>query len=83
MLLKPTEAAKALIKYLGSPEAGEIWAHLGGFASPNKLVPLSSYPDPVTQADAQSCSTPRASCSASTTCRAAGSRACGRTCSIS
>ena len=37
--------AKALIKYLGSPEAGEIWAHLGGFASPNKMVPLSSYPD--------------------------------------
>ena len=27
-------------------------AHLGGYASPNKLVPLSSYPDPVTQADA-------------------------------
>ena len=52
MLLKSTAAAKALIKYLGSAEAGEIWAHLGGFASPNKLVPLSSYPDPVTQADA-------------------------------
>jgi len=46
MLLKSTAAAKALIKYLGSAEAGEIWAHLGGFASPNKLVPLSSYPDP-------------------------------------
>lgn len=52
MLLKPTAAAKALIKYLGSPEAGEIWAHLGGFASPNKKVPLSSYPDSVTRADA-------------------------------
>jgi len=52
MLFKPTAAAKALIKYLGSPEAGEISAHLGGFASPNKLVPLSSYPDPVTMADA-------------------------------
>jgi alpha-glucoside transport system substrate-binding protein len=52
MLLKPTKAAKALVKYLGSPEAGEIWAHLGGFASPNKEVPLSSYPDPVTEADA-------------------------------
>ncbi|MGO9964893.1 MAG: ABC transporter substrate-binding protein [Acidimicrobiales bacterium] len=52
MLFKPTAAAKALIKYLGSPEAGEIWAHLGGFASPNKMVPLTSYPDPVTEADA-------------------------------
>ena len=53
MLFKPTKAAKALIKYLGSAEAGEIWAHLGGFASPNKMVPLTSYPDPVTRADAQ------------------------------
>ena len=53
MLFKPTKAAKALVKYLGSPEAGEIWAHLGGFASPNKMVPLTSYPDPVTRADAQ------------------------------
>ena len=52
MLLKSSAASKALIKYLGSPEAGEIWAHLGGFASPNKMVPLSSYPDPVTRADA-------------------------------
>ena len=52
MLLRPTPQAKALIKYLGSPEAGEIWAHLGGFASPNKMVSLSSYPDPVTRADA-------------------------------
>jgi alpha-glucoside transport system substrate-binding protein len=52
MLLKSSKASKALVKYLGSPEAGEIWAHLGGFASPNKLVPLTSYPDPVTRADA-------------------------------
>ena len=52
MLLRATPQAKALIKYLGSPEAGEIWAHLGGFASPNKMVSLSSYPDPVTRADA-------------------------------
>lgn len=52
MLMRPTAQAKALIKYLGSPEAGEIWAHLGGFASPNRMVSLSSYPDPVTRADA-------------------------------
>ena len=52
MLLRATPQAKALVKYLGSPEAGEIWAHLGGFASPNKMVSLSSYPDPVTRADA-------------------------------
>jgi len=52
MLLKPTTQAKALIKYLGSAEAGDIWAHIGGFTSPNKMVSLSSYPDPVTRADA-------------------------------
>ena len=53
---------------------GEIWAHLGGFASPNKMVSLSSYPDPVTRADAEELQTRRASCSASTTFRAPGSR---------
>jgi len=52
MLLRSTTQARALIKYLGSPEAGEIWAHLGGFASPNKKVSLSSYPDLVTRTDA-------------------------------
>jgi alpha-glucoside transport system substrate-binding protein len=52
MLIRPTRQAKAFIKYLASPEPGEIWAHLGGFASPNKKVPASSYPDPVTKTDA-------------------------------
>jgi alpha-glucoside transport system substrate-binding protein len=52
MLIRPTAQAKAFIKYLASPEPGEIWAHLGGFASPNTKVPSSSYPDPVTRADA-------------------------------
>ncbi len=52
MLIKSTPQGKALIKYLGSPEAADIWAHLGGFTSPNKKVPLSCYPDPVTRADA-------------------------------
>jgi len=52
MLFHATPQAKAFMKYIASPEPAEIWAHLGGYASPNKLVPLSSYPDPVTQADA-------------------------------
>jgi len=52
MLLHATPQGKAFLKYIASPEPAEIWAHLGGFASPNKLVPLSSYPDPVTEADA-------------------------------
>jgi hypothetical protein len=53
MLLNKTPQAEALIKYLAGPEGAEIWAHAGGFASPNSQVPLSSYPDPVTQSDAK------------------------------
>jgi ABC-type glycerol-3-phosphate transport system substrate-binding protein len=53
MLMNPTPQAKALIKYLADPSSGSIWAHLGGFASPNKGVPLSTYPDSVSKTDAQ------------------------------
>lgn len=53
MLLNETPQAEALIKYLAGAEGAEIWAHAGGFASPNNQVPLSSYPDPVSQADAK------------------------------
>ncbi len=53
MLMRSTPQATALIKYLASPQSAEIWAHLGGFASPNTAVPLSSYPDSVAQADAK------------------------------
>ena len=53
MLLNETPQAEALIKYLAGPEGAEIWAHAGGFASPNNQVPLSSYPDPVSEADAK------------------------------
>ena len=52
MLLHSTPQAKALIKYLAGPQSATIWAKLGGFASPNKKVPLSAYPDPVSRADA-------------------------------
>ncbi len=53
MLLKSNAQSRALIKYLASSSAADIWANLGGFASSNKSVPLSSYPDPVSQADAK------------------------------
>ncbi|MGA8633486.1 MAG: ABC transporter substrate-binding protein [Candidatus Dormiibacterota bacterium] len=53
MLLTQTQQSTALIKYLAGPEGGTIWAHLGGFASPNNQVKTSAYPDTVTQADAQ------------------------------
>jgi alpha-glucoside transport system substrate-binding protein len=53
VMLKDTPQSEALIKYLAGPNGAAIWAHLGGFASPNKAVPISSYPDPVAQADAK------------------------------
>ncbi|MGH7723091.1 MAG: ABC transporter substrate-binding protein [Candidatus Dormibacteria bacterium] len=53
LMLKSTPQSQALIKYLAGPDGAAIWAHLGGFASPNKSVPTSAYPDPVAQADAK------------------------------
>lgn len=52
MLLNSTPQAKALIKYLAAPQSAAIWAKLGGFASPNKKVPLHDYPDAVSREDA-------------------------------
>jgi alpha-glucoside transport system substrate-binding protein len=53
LMLKDSPQTEALIKYLAGPDGAAIWAHLGGFASPNKSVPSSAYPDAVTQADAK------------------------------
>lgn len=53
MLLNSTPQAQALIRYLAGPQGAAIWAKLGGFASPNKAVPNSAYPNPVALADAQ------------------------------
>ncbi|MQA75401.1 MAG: extracellular solute-binding protein [Solirubrobacterales bacterium] len=39
------EAAKALLAYLGSAEAQEIWAKRGGYIAPNAKVPPGAYPD--------------------------------------
>jgi alpha-glucoside transport system substrate-binding protein len=53
IMFKDSPAARAFITYLASPEASTIWAKRGGFTSPNKKVPLSSYSDPLTRASAQ------------------------------
>ena len=37
-------AGRRLIRFLATPAAGEVWARAGGFISPNRNVPLSSYP---------------------------------------
>ena len=47
VMFKDNPAAEALVKYLASPEAAEIWAKRGGFSSPNKNVDPSVYPDEI------------------------------------
>ena len=52
VMFKDSPAAQALIEYLATPDAAEIWAGRGGFSSPNKNVDESVYPDDITRATA-------------------------------
>jgi alpha-glucoside transport system substrate-binding protein len=49
VMFKDNPAARALIEYLATPEAAEIWAAKGGFSSPNKNVDAEVYPDELTK----------------------------------
>jgi len=51
--LRNTTAVQSLVKYLSTAQAQEIWVKRGGFTAVNKSVPLSAYPDPVSQASAK------------------------------
>ena len=46
-------AGAELLRFLATPEAGEVWAALGGFLSPNEDVDLTAYPDDTTRAIAR------------------------------
>ena len=48
-ILTDTPQAEALVRYLAAPEAQTVWAKLGGYLSPNKLVTPGVYPDPISQ----------------------------------
>ena len=48
-MLKDTSQARALIKYLATPEAQAIWVKRGGKLSPNKSFDLANYPDDITR----------------------------------
>jgi hypothetical protein len=52
VMFKDNPASQALMKYLATPEAAEIWAKIGGFSSPNKNVDDSVYPDEITRTTA-------------------------------
>ncbi|QKW06812.1 carbohydrate ABC transporter substrate-binding protein [Streptomyces sp. NA04227] len=47
VLLKESKAGQALLTFLASPDAAEIWAGQGGFLSPNKNADLAAYPNDV------------------------------------
>ncbi|MFI5635527.1 ABC transporter substrate-binding protein [Streptomyces sp. NPDC051664] len=51
---KNQKAAMALIEYLASPEAAAIWAHAGGFTSPNHRLDQTVYPDDIARQTAKS-----------------------------
>ena len=44
-MFNDTPQARALLKYLVTPEAQAIWVKRGGKLSPNKRTNLSDYPD--------------------------------------
>lgn len=52
-MFKKTDQSAGLIKWLTTAQAQEIWVKRGGAISPNKKVPLSAYPDPLSKQAAQ------------------------------
>ena len=53
VLMSESEAGSALMEYLATAEAAQIWVELGGFTSPNQNVDLDGYPDDTSRAIAQ------------------------------
>jgi alpha-glucoside transport system substrate-binding protein len=47
IMFNDSPAAQALIEYLASPEAAEIWAQRGGYSSANQNVDENAYEDPL------------------------------------
>lgn len=54
VLFTENPAAEALIRFLASPDAAEVWAPRGGYTSPNQGVDASLYPSEVLRNSAQS-----------------------------
>jgi alpha-glucoside transport system substrate-binding protein len=52
-MLRDTPQARALIRYLVTPEAQAIWVKRGGALSANRRVPLADYPDPLSRRAAE------------------------------
>jgi alpha-glucoside transport system substrate-binding protein len=52
VMFNDTPAAQALVEYLATPEAAQIWVERGGFTSPNSGVSPDAYPDPILRSTA-------------------------------
>jgi ABC-type glycerol-3-phosphate transport system substrate-binding protein len=52
VMFNDTEAGRAFVQYLATPEAAETWAEQGGFSSPNQNVNPDVYPDDLTRTTA-------------------------------
>lgn len=52
IMFKDSPAGQALVEYLASPEAAEIWAKRGGFSSANTNLSEDAYPDELTRTTA-------------------------------
>ena len=52
-MFRDTPQARALMKYLTTPEAQAIWVKRGGALSPNRNVSLDDYPDPLSRRAAE------------------------------
>ena len=53
VLMRPTDAGAALLRYLATPQAATVWARAGGYISPNLNVDVSVYPDATSRSIAQ------------------------------
>ena len=53
---RDTPAIQAFVKYLATPQAAELWAKRGGFATGNHSVPASTYPDAISRSNASAVS---------------------------
>lgn len=49
VMFRDTPAARALVEYLATPEAAQIWVEQGGFSSPNRNVDENAYQDDLTR----------------------------------
>ncbi|HET7490188.1 MAG TPA: ABC transporter substrate-binding protein [Acidimicrobiales bacterium] len=54
VLLRPSAAGAAFLRWVATPEAAALWAARGGFVSPNRNLDLAVYPDELSRTFARS-----------------------------